>query len=213
MELKISRDGSGVALPPEFDSTRLVTIGSDPLADLTLEDEAVSPFQVRLTRRGALWWLRDLDPSTGSQLNGSLVSKSTLLQDEDVLTFGDHELKVVLDEGERTAAAALRGVADPDQDPRGQAHLRVEGGETYSLSQDVFLIGKDESADLQLSGWNAPGQLAVIVRGQEGHYLMNLAGSSVFHQAKPVELQVELKNGERLEFREIYATFHTGASS
>ena len=211
MELKVTQGGAEVAPPPEWVQARQVTVGADLKADWTLEDEALAPLQVRFTRRGELWWLYDLDPARGVQLNGAAVPAGHLVQDQDTLELGSHELRVELDAAERGAAGALRGSVDPGLEAAGQAYLRLETGEVFSLARDSFLIGKDEGADLQLSGWNAPAQAVVIVRGQEGHHLLNLSGDTkVFHQSKPVGLQVALKDCDRLEIRGLYAIFHSG---
>jgi type III secretion system (T3SS) inner membrane Yop/YscD-like protein len=209
VELKLSREGSDVALAPDFVPVRQVTVGSDPAVDLPLEDEGFAGRQLRLTRRGEVWWLHDLAPERGVKLNGEALPSGHLVQHQDLLSLGAHELRIELDEAERSAAAALRGAAHPGQDSKGQAHLRLETGEVFSLSRDSFLIGKDASADLQLSGWNAPAQAAVIVRGQEGHRLINL-GAKVLHQSKPVELQVELNEGDRIEIKGLYGIFKRG---
>lgn len=211
MELKVTQGGAEVAPPPEWVPTCQVTIGADLRADLTLEDEALAPFQVRLTRRGELWWLYDLDPERGALLNGRDVPAGHLVQDQDTLTLGAHEVRVELNEAERGEAAAMRGAPDPGLDAAGEAYLRLETGEIFSLARDSFLIGKDEGADLQLSGWNAPAHAAVIVRGQEGHHLIDLGGGKVSHQSKPVGLRTALKDCDRLEIRGLYAIFHTGA--
>lgn len=211
MELKVTKGGAEVAPPPEWAAGCQVTIGADLRADLTLEDESVAPLQVRLTRRGELWWLYDLDPERGAQLNGAAIPTGHLVQDQDTLTLGAHEVRVELNEAERAPARAMRGAEDPGLAPAGEAYLRLETGEVFSLARDTFLIGKGEGADLQLGGWNAPAQAVVIVRGQEGHHLIDLAGGKVFHQSKPVGLRTELKDCDRLEIRGLYAIFHTGA--
>lgn len=217
MDLKITQGrtpGEGepeAPPPPDLSRARQITIGSGAGADLTLVDEGVAPLQLRLTRRGELWWLYDLEPERGAQRNGETLRSGQLVQQGDRLSLGEHELQVVLDEAEQAAARSMAGAADPGLAPAGEAYLRLETGEIYSLARDSFLIGKGEGADLQLGGWNAPAQAAVIVRGQEGHHLINLAGSKVFHQSKPVELRVELKDCDRLEIRGLYGIFHLGA--
>lgn len=197
--------------PPDLSQARQITVGSGPGADLTLVDEGIAPRHLRLTRRGELWWLYDLEPERGARINGAPWGSGHLVQQGDRLAAGEHELTVVLSEAEQAAAEAMAGAADPGLDPAGEAYLKLETGEVYSLAQDSFLIGKGEGADLQLGGWNAPAQAAVIVRGQEGHHLINLSGSKVFHQSKPVELQVELKDCDRVEVRGLYGIFHKGA--
>ncbi len=209
MQLKISQSGNVVGIA---DRCRSVTIGRDPNAEVTVEDGAVSAFHTRLTRRGALWWLSDLESVAGTQLNGVAVKKSLLIQQGDVITLGDCGFEVALSSAEEKAATKLRGAPDPSDDPAAQAHLRLRGVGSYALNKDSFLIGKDEGSDLRLTGWQAPGQLAVILRTLGGHYLVNLTGSGVLHEGKPLkELRIKLKDGDRLEFRDVYGTFQLGA--
>lgn len=208
MELTITKGGSELRASAAG-NRRLLTIGRDPQAAIVVDDGAVSGFHTRLTRRGGRWWLHDLDSTSGTRVNGQRVSKGRLLQHGDVIAVGEHELNVALGSAENSAASAVRGVPDPREDPKAQAHLLLKKGGSYRL-KDSFLIGKSDVADLRLTGWKAPAQLAVIVLAQGGHYLVNVAGSGVLHQGKPLELRTKLNDRDRLEFQDVYATFHCG---
>ncbi|MGE0709853.1 MAG: FHA domain-containing protein [Planctomycetota bacterium] len=191
---------------------RRAHLGADPRNEIVLEgDPQAARRHAELEKRGGVWRVRDLRSGGETLVNDRKVT-SAALKDGDVISVGGHHLKVILDAAEQ--AAPGDGGADPLIDPANLAHLAPEGaGETFVLDRDLFLVGKDEEADLKLTGWNAPGQLALIVRGQAGAYtLVNLAGakSGVFHNARDVELRQALKDGDRLELRGTYLTFKKG---
>lgn len=209
MKLEIGRGDSAVGNATLATSRRSLIVGSDPSAGLTLESQAVLPRHAAIERRLGLWWLSRLG---GSLRVGGQEVQARMLHHEDRIELGDYWLKVYLDEGEQSAASEGARAADPTA--KNQAYLKVPQGELageYPLARDTFRIGKDPSSDLRLSGLTTPAHLALIVRAQEGFELISLTGSGVFLNGKPVALREQLTAEARLELRDLYATFHTGA--
>jgi predicted component of type VI protein secretion system len=102
------------------------TIGRDPDADLTLDDEAVSWHHVEIESRGGILIATDLDSRNGTALNGEPLDRPRRLRDGDTLIVGAQRLEisipqpgrggetvatgeptVALSEEERATAAAL----------------------------------------------------------------------------------------------------------
>src|SRR5207249_8721442 len=65
----------------------IVTIGSDPLNHIVIDDPAVSAQHAILARVADSYWLKDLQSTNGTQVNGISIS-STELKVDDKLQFG-----------------------------------------------------------------------------------------------------------------------------
>ena len=93
----------------------LMVVGSAEQADLRLEDSSVSRVHAELVRTGRGVWVRDLESTNGTFLNGVRV-KHALLEPEQTLTLGKADVRV-LQESAQTGDApwptdrfgALRG--------------------------------------------------------------------------------------------------------
>ncbi len=70
------------------------TVGRDPEADVTLDDEAVSWHHLEIERRGGVLMATDLDSRNGTALNGEPLDRPRRLRDGDVLTVGGQRLEV-----------------------------------------------------------------------------------------------------------------------
>lgn len=111
------------------------TIGRDAGNDLVLDSPVVSRRQATLQLRDGAYWLRDLDSTNGTAVNGQLISE-TALRDGDIIRIGDEQ-------GNNVGLVFRHAGATPSS---GTIQL---GRQTVGQT-DVFVIGRDPSANLQL---------------------------------------------------------------
>lgn len=68
-----------------------ITIGRDPENSITVDDQDVSRFHLRIKKRGRLFILEDLESKNGTYLNGDKVLNA-IVQNEDKILVGTTEL-------------------------------------------------------------------------------------------------------------------------
>jgi pSer/pThr/pTyr-binding forkhead associated (FHA) protein len=125
MDARIWLTGKGRE-PRSFALGERTTVGRDPAADVTIDDEAVSWHHLEIESRGGVLMAADLDSRNGTALNGEPLDRSRRLRDGDILTLAQYRLEVAdpvpgragatvaasepampLSEEERATAAAL----------------------------------------------------------------------------------------------------------
>ena len=79
-----ARIGHKIDLTPD---RQQVTIGRDPNADITVNDDSVSRAHCRLVREGESWMVEDLGSTNGTYLSGQSVQRSPL-RDGELLKVG-----------------------------------------------------------------------------------------------------------------------------
>lgn len=133
---------------------RLTSIGRDPVADLCIDDEAVSWHHLEIESRGGVLMATDLDSRNGTALNGEPLDRPRRLRDGDVLTVGDYRLEisdpvpgragatvatsepsVALNEEERATAAALVAPYRSEGAFAGRPATRAELAEALHVSE------------------------------------------------------------------------------
>lgn len=72
-----------------------MTLGRDPGNDLVIDDQHTSAFHAELHYARDRWWLRDLDSSNGTFLNGEPVRAVVAIAPNDVLQCGRVRLRLV----------------------------------------------------------------------------------------------------------------------
>ncbi len=90
-QLAISRDGNKLS-DYVFDQNK-VLIGRSGFADIVIEDDFVSKLHAVMLLYSDALVLLDLNSANGTTVN-SVKVKSTLLKDDDVISLGNHRLKV-----------------------------------------------------------------------------------------------------------------------
>lgn len=88
-----------------------VIIGRNPLADIALDDKAVSARHARFSFHDAQWWIDDLDSTNGTRLNRERVRGPTVLTNGDEVKCGGLILIVRL-AADLGAAGPRRGGQD-----------------------------------------------------------------------------------------------------
>lgn len=80
------KKGKQVAIPGE----RLL-LGREQPVDLLVEDKAASRRHAQVYRKNGKWYLKDLDSTNGTYLDGPLKGAERILWDGDVFKIGDWE--------------------------------------------------------------------------------------------------------------------------
>ena len=93
MDARIWLTGKG-GEPHSFPLGEQTTVGRDPEADLTIDDEAISWHHLEIESRGGVLMATDLDSRNGTALNGEPLDRPRRLRDGDVLTLGEYRLEV-----------------------------------------------------------------------------------------------------------------------
>lgn len=105
-QLIVTRDGH-VLQEVELVSSRAL-IGRADLSDIVLDDQFVSKQHALLVYEEGVVILVDLNSANGTSVNSRRV-KRTVLRNNDIVTIGDHRIKVL-----HAASPALSDIEDPD---------------------------------------------------------------------------------------------------
>jgi pSer/pThr/pTyr-binding forkhead associated (FHA) protein len=87
-----SRAGTSFTLKEER-----VTIGRSPEADVVLDDERVSRVHAEIVVHAGGHWVRDLQSTNGTVVNGEPVKEASLAHGDRV-AIGSHELRYIVDD-------------------------------------------------------------------------------------------------------------------
>lgn len=67
-------------------------IGSDPSCDVVINHPSISPKHARIEKlNNKKWAVRDLGSQYGTKLNGDIIRRETIIESEDILSFGNEE--------------------------------------------------------------------------------------------------------------------------
>ena len=81
----ITKAADGSSLIHELQNA--TTIGRHPDNTIVLDDETVSVFHAEIVLQNGLWFLRDLESTNGTRLNGRKISAAEL-HNTDKVSFG-----------------------------------------------------------------------------------------------------------------------------
>lgn len=105
------------------------TVGRHPKNNIRLNDREISKEHAVLERRGAEWWLRDLNSSNGSYVNARRVREAKLT-DGDELLLGSMRLVFKIEQprqvGDPERGSAKDLVTILPQDPAGSTHIHAK---------------------------------------------------------------------------------------
>jgi len=202
----------------------LITIGRNLKNDLQIDNLAVSNFHAHIVCQLGHYFVEDLGSTNGTFVNDRKIGKWALA-DGDVITVGKHTL-VFLDaeiDGETEGIEELqldktmildtpkqrqrlaRNEPPEESAPSGPvARLEVLAGSTdsgsYELTSCLTLVGKDELAEVHLSGFLAPKVGCYISRDRSGYGLIPPEKKSRIRlNGQEVKDAMPLKNGDQIE--------------
>ena len=199
------------------------TIGRKAGNDLAIDDHTVSGHHARIVRIQSVYFVEDLKSTNGTVLNGKPIERAQL-RDADIITIGQHRI-IFQDSAPSPAVTTAPAQADLDRtmaisgkDLRGgppatTAKLLVTGGKTdrleYQLTKPANLIGSQEGAAIQLTGWFAP-KSAALISNRGGSYSISPSQGAKKLQVngKDVTGQQPLNNGDVIEVAGVSMTFY-----
>ena len=194
------------------------TIGRKPDNDLSIEDHTVSSHHAKILRVQSVYFIEDLKSTNGTSVNGNPVERAQL-HDADVITIGQHRMIFQDTAPAHTVSAA----ASPDLDqtmaisgntrPLIAAKVVVTSGKTdrleYPLTTAANLIGSQEGAAIQLTGWFAPKAAALISSRGSGFTVSPSPGTKrLLVNGTDVFAPRQLKDGDVIEVAGVTMTFY-----
>lgn len=153
-------------------SKERITIGRRPHNDLVIDNLAISGEHAAITTIVNDSFLEDLDSTNGTLVNGQLVKKH-FLQDNDVIELAKYKIRYQAKSGSDYASEALQPAARtepvvpavPESRP---ASIRVLNGASR---------GKELIINKTLTTIGRPGvQVAVITRRPQGYFVTHVEG-------------------------------------
>lgn len=99
-------------------------VGRHPKNKIRLNDREISKEHAVIERRGTEWWLRDLNSSNGTYVNGRRIREAKL-KDNDELVLGSMRLVFQM-EGRGHGSSAKDLVTILPQDPAGSTHIHAK---------------------------------------------------------------------------------------
>ena len=194
------------------------TIGRKADNDLSIEDHTVSSRHAKILRVQSVYFIEDLKSTNGTSVNGNPVERAQL-HDADVITIGQHRMIFQDTAPAHTVSAA----ASPDLDqtmaisgktgPLIAAKVVVTSGKTdrleYHLTTTANLIGSQDGAAIQLTGWFAPKAAALISSRGSGFTISPSQGTKrLLVNGTDVFAPQHLKDGDVIEVAGVTMTFY-----
>ncbi|HKT33650.1 MAG TPA: FHA domain-containing protein [Nitrospira sp.] len=194
------------------------TIGRKAENDLTIDDHTVSNRHAKILRVQSVYFIEDLKSTNGTVVNGKSVDR-TQLHDADVITIGQH--RIIFQDSAPSQTVCESGSSDLDQTmaisgkpgPLITAKVVVTSGKTdrleYHLAKAANLIGSQEGAAIQLTGWFAPKTAALISSRGSGFTISpSQGGKRLLVNGTEVSAPQHLKDGDVIEVAGVSMTFY-----
>jgi pSer/pThr/pTyr-binding forkhead associated (FHA) protein len=194
-------------------------IGRKPENDLPIEDHTVSGRHAKIVRVQSVYFLEDLKSTNGTAVNGKAIER-VQLHDADVITIGQHRL--IFQDSAPSPAAPATAQSDLDQTMAisGKpisagltAKVLITAGKTdrlaYRLTRTANLIGAQQGAAIQLTGWFAPKAAALISnRGSAFTISPSEETKRLLVNGSAVSAEQPLKDGDVIEVAGVSMTFY-----
>ncbi len=165
----------------------VISIGRRSDCDISIKDPAVSGVHARIKKVGEEYVIKDSDSTNGVHMRGKRI-KQQALKNDDLITIGEHKLKVVLN-SDVTVQKPTEEKANPRKSSAGTSGhgvlLIVSGegeGDEIELVEGLTTIGK-------------PGiQVAAVSKRPQGYFIIHVDGGKD-------KDRVPLVNGEPTGFK------------
>jgi pSer/pThr/pTyr-binding forkhead associated (FHA) protein len=196
-------------------------IGRKSDNDLSIDDHTVSSRHAKIVRVQSVYFIEDLKSTNGTAVNGKPVERAQL-HDADVITIGQHRL--IFQDTAPSSVASTPAPSDLDQTivmsgkplfavPSITAKILITAGKTdrleYHLTKTANLIGSQDGAAIQLTGWFAPKSAALISsRGSVFTISPSQGTKRLMVNGKTVSAQQPLKNGDVIDVAGVSMSFY-----
>lgn len=216
-------------------TTERVRIGRSEDCEVQIDNLGVSRYHAEIVRKEGFDILRDLRSNNGTFVNGRRIDSHNL-NDGDEVSIGKFTIAYLAGENSvaPTPAPAAAGTGEGDdfggmtmqmdqatlaalqreKASRVRGYLVMETGDgkkNLFLEKSVFIFGKADDADVQLSGWFCPRKVAIIFRDDSGFRLINVSPKpeGVTVNGKPVD-DVRLGDNDQIQVRNARMIFMRG---
>jgi len=196
-------------------------IGRKPDNNLSIDDSTVSSRHAKIVRVQSVYFIEDLKSTNGTAVNGRSIERAQL-HDADVITIGQHRL--IFQDTAPAPAASTPAPSELDHTivmsgkqlsamPSTTAKLLITEGKTdrleYHLTKTANLIGSQDGAAIQLTGWFAPKSAALISnRGSVFTISPSQGTKRLMVNGKIVSAQEQLKDGDVIELAGVSMSFY-----
>ena len=196
-------------------------IGRKSDNDLSIDDHTVSSRHAKIVRVQSVYFIEDLKSTNGTAVNGRSIERAQL-HDADVITIGQHRL--IFQDTAPSSVASTPAPSDLDQTivmsgkplfavPSITAKILITAGKTdrleYHLTKTANLIGSQDGAAIQLTGWFAPKSAALISsRGSVFTISPSQGTKRLMVNGKTVSAQQPLKNGDVIDVAGVSMSFY-----
>jgi pSer/pThr/pTyr-binding forkhead associated (FHA) protein len=198
------------------------TIGRKADNDLPIDDHTVSGRHAKIVRVQSVYFIEDLKSTNGTAVNGKTIERAQL-QDADVIAIGRHRM-IFQDSASPSATVDASPACDlnqtmaissnhPSAAPSTTAKVLITAGKTdrleYHLTKTANLIGSQQGAAIQLTGWFAPKTAALISnRGSVFTIGPSHGTKGVLVNGTNVCAQQQLKDGDVIEVAGVTMRFY-----
>jgi len=174
-----------------------IIIGRAKENDIVIDNIAVSRKHAQITRKEGLYYIRDLNSSNGTFLNGAQIDASDHALSEGAMigiakfeiqvkglsksappppkaaTPEDAEGTMIFDPARRKPAAEPQAASEPKpvRWPVLSALKRPGKGTEYKITKEVTLVGKGSQVDIPAEGWFVASPHAKITRRGDRFYI------------------------------------------
>ncbi|MCB1645231.1 MAG: FHA domain-containing protein [Pseudomonadales bacterium] len=193
----------------EFDQESVV-IGRKSDSDISIKDPAVSGTHAKIQKVGDSYIIQDQGSTNGVHIRGRRI-KQQVLQDEDLVTIGEHEVRI-------TISAAAPPAAVPPASPS-PSPSSVPGDRTARPASLEVVDGKEKGKRIPLveglTTVGEPGvQVAAISKRPQGHFIIHVDGGKDRERVPLVNGEAigfksrKLEDGDRIEVAGIVMSYH-----
>ena len=197
------------------------TIGRKADNDLPIDDHTVSSRHAKIVRVQSVYFIEDLKSTNGTAVNGKTIER-TQLHDADVITIGQH--RIIFQDSAPPSAMVASPACDldhtmaistnhPSPPTSTTAKVLITAGKTdrleYHLTKTANLIGSQQGAAIQLTGWFAPKTAALIShRGTVFTIGPSQGTKRLLVNGTNVSAQQQLKDGDVIEVAGVTMRFY-----
>jgi len=216
-------------------TTERVRIGRSEDCEVQIDNLGVSRYHAEIVRKEGFDILRDLRSNNGTFVNGRRIDSHNL-NDGDEVSIGKFTIAYLAGENSVAPAPAPAAAGGGEGDDFGGMTMQMDqatlaalqrekasrvrgylvmetgdGKKNLFLEKSVFIFGKAEDADVQLSGWFCPRKVAIIFRDDSGFRLINVSPKpeGVTVNGKPVD-DVRLGDNDQIQVRNARMIFMRG---
>ncbi len=209
-----------------------LTIGRSPEADVMIDNTAISRLHSRLELKDGVHYITDLNSKNGTTVNGSKITTTVPIADEDSIFIGKFSLCRSTEPVQDVSSSYARSMDIEDETvfvstPQRQAatpqQATMTGKGAYRLSviegdatpknlsldgKSSVKIGKDSSCDLIISGFFvAKAQCYIVSKNEKYIIVPQRSWSSTKLNDVVIKEERLLRRGDIIEIRQVKINF------